>query len=232
MTRTAAIALVFWFAVTPAARAADEDETLKEKLATPVVLDKGIDPNTPLKDALEFFSDRYDLTILIDQAAFQKKKVEKVLDHPVWLPKLRGVRLELLLHLTASQFDGTVEVRMGAVWIVPQAKPIPLADLMKPADPKLKEMLAKKVSFENGIDAGTPLRDALEFIDSQLGQKFLIDFRAFERAKVEKIEEKLVQLGPTKDVVYGTMLEQLLKPAGATFVLREDMIVVVPLEKK
>src|SRR5260370_38585316 len=37
---------------------------LAARLAKPVTLDKAIDPNTPLKDALEFFSDRYKITIL------------------------------------------------------------------------------------------------------------------------------------------------------------------------
>ena len=58
MTRTAAVALAFCFAVTPAARADDDDVAVKEKLDLVAVLDKGVDPNTPLKDVLDYFSDR------------------------------------------------------------------------------------------------------------------------------------------------------------------------------
>src|SRR5262249_23641567 len=45
---------------------------LAKKLEQPIDLEKGIDKDTPLKDALEFLSDRYDLTILIDTEAFKQ----------------------------------------------------------------------------------------------------------------------------------------------------------------
>jgi len=49
-------------------------------LEKPINLDKGIDHNTPLKDALEFLSDRFDVTILVDISAFPRGANEARID--------------------------------------------------------------------------------------------------------------------------------------------------------
>jgi len=81
---------------------------IKEKLATPVNLDKGIDANTPLKDALEFLADRYDLTLIIDSKAFEAIGVQKVEEQPVALPKMVGVSMTTVLRLLLAQIKGDV----------------------------------------------------------------------------------------------------------------------------
>ena len=81
---------------------------IKEKLATPVNLDKGIDANTPLKDALEFLADRYDLTLIIDSKAFEAIGVQKVEEQPVQLPKMVGVSMTTVLRLLLAQIKGDV----------------------------------------------------------------------------------------------------------------------------
>src|SRR5438128_10775704 len=45
-------------------------KALRERLSKPVTLEKGIEANTPLREALQFISDRYDVTILVDTQAF------------------------------------------------------------------------------------------------------------------------------------------------------------------
>ena len=84
---------------------------LAARLAKPVTLDKAIDPNTPLKDALEFFSDRYKITILVNTQAFKADQVEGVEDLPVKLPKLNGVSLGTVLRLLAREVNGAYIVR-------------------------------------------------------------------------------------------------------------------------
>lgn len=86
-------------------RAADK---IKAKLSQPVNLDKGIDANTPLKDALEFLADRYDLTLIIDSKAFEAIGVQKVEEQPVSLPKMVGVSLTTALRLLLAQIKGDV----------------------------------------------------------------------------------------------------------------------------
>lgn len=85
---------------------------LREKLAKPINLEKGIDANTPLKDALDFLQDRYDLTILIDTAAFEAdQQLKEVESQPVKLPKMLGVSLGTVLRLLLSQVNGTYLIR-------------------------------------------------------------------------------------------------------------------------
>jgi hypothetical protein len=88
---------------------------LRRKLAEPINLEKGIGPNCTLNDALEYFSDRYDLTIVVDEEAFQAIGVLKVGESPVQLPRMTGVPLRLALQKMLAQLKG--EEHAGAFLI-------------------------------------------------------------------------------------------------------------------
>src|SRR5271157_5340743 len=76
---------------------------LRQKLNQPITLDKGIGPSATLNDALEFLSDRYGLTIIVDTNAFAAIGVQKVEETPVQLPKMTGVPLSTVLRLLMGQ---------------------------------------------------------------------------------------------------------------------------------
>jgi hypothetical protein len=84
---------------------------LRRKLAEPVTLDAGLDPNTPLKDALEFFGGRYDISILVNDDAFQAIGVGNPGDSPVYLPKMSNVPLRQVLHKLLSHLKGDEQHR-------------------------------------------------------------------------------------------------------------------------
>ena len=84
---------------------------LVARLSQRFSLEKGIDANTPLKDALEFLSDRFELTIRIDSEAFMAEGVREIHTQPVRLPRFAGVPLERVLDLLASQVNGACAVR-------------------------------------------------------------------------------------------------------------------------
>jgi hypothetical protein len=86
--------------------AANKAAKLRAKLAEPVELDKGIDANTPLKDALEFFASNWDMTIIIDPKAFEMIGVQKVEEQPVQLPKMVGVSRTTALRMLLGQIKG------------------------------------------------------------------------------------------------------------------------------
>jgi hypothetical protein len=101
-------------------RASAQNAHLEQRLDKPVTLDKGIDRKTPLKDALEFLSDRYDISIRIDSAAFKGRlKLDEVGNAPVHLPRISGVRLGLVLTLLAKQVDGSYDVKRDYIEIMP-----------------------------------------------------------------------------------------------------------------
>jgi tetratricopeptide (TPR) repeat protein len=114
---------------------------MREKLNKTVDLEKGIEANTPLKDALEFLSDRYQITILVDSAAFKSDlSVDAVEEQPVKLPKMTGVSLATVLRMITAQINGTFMVRRDFIEITTGQRMIadkvirvyPVADLITP----------------------------------------------------------------------------------------------------
>ena len=81
---------------------------LREKLNMPITLDRGIDVSAPLKDAVEFLSDRYDVPFLFDTRGFEAIGVMKVEYQPVQLPPMAGVKLKTVLQMLLSQVKGDV----------------------------------------------------------------------------------------------------------------------------
>ena len=218
-------------ALVPFARAADDEAKLKKRLDHPARLHKGIDANTPLADAVSYLAEHHETPIFIDQGAFTKKKMESIAERPIGLPRLVGVRLEVVLHMLARQVDGTLEVRKGGIWIVPQEKPSNLADLMRPASDTLKERMTLEIDLSKGIDADTPLMDALEYFADRYDLTIIIDRKPFEQANIEAVWEKPTFHPPVTELLLSQALENVLKPAKASYVLRENLVLVVPAKK-
>jgi hypothetical protein len=114
---------------------------MKEKLNKTVNLDKGIDANTPLRDAIEFLQDRYDVTIIPDQAAFKAdQQIDNINEQPVQLPRMMGVSLATVLRLLTAQVNGTYLVRRDYIEITTGQRAVaekvirvyPVADLVIP----------------------------------------------------------------------------------------------------
>jgi hypothetical protein len=113
---------------------------MKNKLAEPVTLEQGIAANTSLRDALEFISDRYNVTILIDTQAFKADGNDTVEDTPVRLPKMIGVSLATVLRLLTAQANATYLVRRDYIEITTGKRAVaekvvrvyPVADLVIP----------------------------------------------------------------------------------------------------
>jgi hypothetical protein len=107
---------------TPPAEAKQADRKVREfeaKLAALVTLDQGLPPDTPLKDALDFLGDRYDLPIHVDKKAFETdlgiKDVEKL---KIGLPALTRVKLGDVLKLLTGKVQGSYIVRPDGVEII------------------------------------------------------------------------------------------------------------------
>jgi hypothetical protein len=141
---------------------------MKNKLSRPVTLDQGLPPNTTLKDALEFFTDRYDLTILVDTEAFKSEGLADVESQPVRLPKMVGVPLSTVLRLTLAQIGppaGTYIVRPDFVEVTTGTRAItekvvrvyPVADLVIPIPASVDQQSLRQQSqlfFGSGAGGG------------------------------------------------------------------------------
>ena len=131
-----------------AAAAGPADTTLDTKPPTTereilALLRKSVDlkqlgPQMPLRDLLEFLSDRFDVPIRIDLAAFARMKVPQAVelyDRPIKLPMLRGMTVGDVLREAAAQVpvggdeagsggtQVTFRIRNGQIAIVPAYVP-------------------------------------------------------------------------------------------------------------
>jgi hypothetical protein len=211
----------------------DDEKTdiIRKKLDGKVTLDKGLQPGTKLKEALDFFEDRYDLTIRIDEAAFKKAGKEGVGATKVELRKLAGISLKVVLYMVLDQLEATFEVSDHAVRIVPAAKPASLAERLRPPRQWVRRHLRAKLSdlvtFKEFPD-DTTLSEAIEFFEDRYDLTILIDRQAFVRAKILDIDKQTVKLAAQDKVPLGKALAELLKPVRATFLLRDDFILIMP----
>ena len=169
---------------------------LRQKLQGPAIgLEKGIDANTPLKDALDFISEANGATIRIDYNAFIRlgggpgeNVAAQTLsdDAPVTLkPTKKGTSLGNALSemLAQMQQPATWVVKGGQIVIVPFNPYMnPDAGREPPQDmPPISGLLREPVQVTADE---TPLTDALREIAEATGANIIVDVRLKEKAKV------------------------------------------------
>jgi WD40 repeat protein/tetratricopeptide (TPR) repeat protein len=235
-------------------RAAERERDLRAKLARPVTLERGIDPHTPLTDALAFLSDRYDLTIVLDSDAFEQAGIVKVKDQQVGMPKIIGGRLETVLLMILSQVGGTYLIRpdglvvtttqqalkekgilddrpTSAVALVEVLPFLPSADKITARRVQdLRTKLAKLVSLEKGIDPTTPLKDTVEFLSDRYDLTILVDTTGFRKVGIERVLAKAVWLPRLMGASLDAVLRVLLAQVGGTYLIHGDCLVVIAQE--
>jgi len=136
-------------------------QAIADKLLLSITLEKGIEANTPLKDALEYLGDRYDLTFLINLEAFKEDLSRMDMkDQPVKLPKLTEVRLSTVLRMLLAQVDGTYVIRTDHVEITTLKRagvgtfPVIYADFDKRPLEEALQKLAKRSDLTILLDQG------------------------------------------------------------------------------
>jgi hypothetical protein len=160
---------------------------LRDKLNELITLAKGIDANTPLRDAVESLSQEYDLTIVVNAPAFQEEGVVGVEDQPVQLPKLVKVRLDTVLGKLASQVNGAVLLKPDHIEITTQKR---LAEAIRGTDPQqpLESEAGRprpQLPLVNVAFVNRPLDAALRDLTDRTGVSVVLDLpRAGERAKL------------------------------------------------
>jgi hypothetical protein len=88
---------------------------IEKALTKPITIDKDLDPNTPLKEALSMLEDYLDTSIIIDTAAFKEEAADaggEVEVTPIKLPKMTNVSIGTVLRLILSQ------VPLGATYLI------------------------------------------------------------------------------------------------------------------
>lgn len=157
------------------ATAATKAKALRDRLAKPVSVENGIEAGTPLGEAFQFLSNRYDVTFLVDSQAFKVEGVEGIEKMPVTLPKMIGVKLSTVLRLLLAQVDATYLIRSDHIEITTWKRVRP-----EYWAAGVGGNFAPTVSLE--LDQ-CPLREALEELAAASGISIVLDSRASDQAK-------------------------------------------------
>lgn len=177
--------------------------------------------HTPLKDALEFLSDRYDVKVVIDTKAFETIGVPKALERPVTLPRLAGVRLDAVLRMILEQvrgdiFSGAYILRKDFVEITTSYHANTVGLRMVRDKQTIKEKLDTPVVILGIPEA--PLNDVLRDLVQATGLPFKSTMAAKWNTRV-----KLPRL---EDVPFATVLHLLASQAGMTVQVMVDAVTV------
>jgi hypothetical protein len=161
----------------PKVRTAQE---LRAKLAAPVNLERGIEANSPFKDAMEFLADRYEVPIFVDRIAFSNQGAENVEEQQVRLPKMIGVRLSTILSMLVAQVKGTFLVHKDYVEVTTFART--RAELWSTSGMNREGALAVAQMVTAEFDR-QPLDEALRELADQSGINVVVDARAADKAR-------------------------------------------------
>lgn len=159
---------------------------------------KGADRAT-LKDLLEFFTDRYEVTFIIDprverlaKAAAGEMEVAPLDERLITMQKLAGVRLLMLLDLTFEQIDCVPLIRHDHIFITSKALalfetgvlPADANDPNGPAPLPTEEArpLGQRALVRSQFKKES-LTDALDAISEQTGVTILIAPQTADKAK-------------------------------------------------
>jgi hypothetical protein len=142
----------------------------RERLESRVTVD-GFEPNTPLKEAIGFLSERYGIEIHMELDALkQERQIEDPESHPVKLRKLVNVPLHTVLQTLLKQVSAQFVVDPdGIVWVIPASE--------NATDRILKYRLCEAVHRK-------PLTEVLHDLSDRYGVSIVLDERrAGDRAR-------------------------------------------------
>ena len=180
-------------AVPPREGASRPAHELREKLARPMNLPKGIDPNTPLKESLEFLSEFQDVTILVDRAAFKAEGVSDLENFPTGLPRLTNLPFRMVLTQLLGNLDPptTFVQRGGHLVLVPRhfTRPTQWGPAQRHVVPLVNLHADRR-----------PLEVALHELTEQSGVNIVLDRR--DRARAETLVSISLTQVPVDTAVY------------------------------
>jgi RNA polymerase sigma factor (sigma-70 family) len=160
---------------------------LAERLSQTVEFPGFEDPNVSLQEALDFIADRYDVTVLVNEAAFKAVNVDNVLSKPVAekpFPKMKAalavVLQKILARVSADEEAGAIYlVRRDVVEITTRAAVRHELRRGEGQEGELRPLLPLVVvRFEQ-----RPLAEALQQLAASTGYSIVVDGRAADKGK-------------------------------------------------
>jgi hypothetical protein len=98
------------------------------------------------------------------------------------------------------------------------------------ASDKTREILYHRITLDKGIQAGTLLKDALEFLADRYHLEIRIDESAFQRlGRSNPAKSKVEARPPLVDVSLSAVLQIVLEHVDADLEIRKGVVWIVPL---
>jgi hypothetical protein len=199
---------------------------LADKLRETVDFGGFDDPKMTLQDALEYLTDRYDLSFDVDEKAFTqetgKNPPRSVLQEPIAvmpIPKMRGVTLERVLTKILDRVDvasgATYLIRKDAIHITTgsAASKEVLSDSQRKLPPLVHRNMEKRL-----------LKDALDEVGELTQRTVVLDESVGDKAK-ETVSAKF------QNTPVDTAVRVLADKAGLTMVRLDNVLYVTTHEK-
>jgi hypothetical protein len=153
----------------PKDRIAEANNQVRAKLAVPINLDKGFDPNTSLRDVLEYLGALRDVTIRINAKAFEEDLgIKEIGQQPISLPPQEAVPLDKVLKAILTQVKGGYLVRSGEIEVT-------TAVCTRPAAWGQKDFDRRKVPTVDALFSRVPLDQALRRLADDSGVTVVLD---------------------------------------------------------
>jgi hypothetical protein len=207
----------------PLAKAETPLRRLLTTLARPITLDKGIEANTPLNEALAMFQDRYELPILVDEEAFKNDlNQQDVTNQPVKLPRLTGVRLGTVLDKLLAQVQGAYLVKADHVEVTTaqRARAAVWGQIeMEEEDPAAGSQRLRMPVVHADL-ANLPLQAALSELADSTGMSVMVDHH-----RVGDKAQALVS-GPLTNVPLDTAVRLLADQVELAVVVLDNVLYV------
>src|SRR5262245_14528650 len=176
---------------------ADRVREMVAKLGKPITLEKGIDANTPLKDAMDFLADRYDFSLVIDETAFRSLGVNELENQPVRFPKAVGLKLGTVLRMVLAQVNAGILVTPDHIEVMPLTPPAlpPVCTVFdkRPLDQALRD-LSELADVTVLLDtnraaelAQAPVTASLKKVPVDTAVRLLADMAGLKMVQVEKV---------------------------------------------
>jgi hypothetical protein len=218
----------------------------RSKLQRPLTLEQPI--NDSLQNTLKFLSDRFDVRIRIDEAAFQNKPnaINKAVgDQGVWLPKQSEVPMGVVLGALVGQVGGSYQLTKDGILVIPAPKETTLVQrLFGPGKNRLlersrllsvrskeatalREKLTEPITLK-AIDTNTALQDFVEYMVERFKLNVIIDDWAFKSIDVDALRDQPITMPRLERVPLRTLLEHLCKQINGTYIILDNMVVIVP----
>lgn len=187
-------------------------------------LSKGIPADTPLQEAIVLVGLRCKVKIEIDTAAFQKAGVKEIGAAQVRLDPVSGIPLELALQLLldALPTDATFKTKDTKILIIPGTRVF--------KDQSTTSRFARRLrtltdDYKEGV-AEMPFLEALATFRTRSELPLWVRARGFPEGW-EGLKMQKVKLPGATGIFFGDVLKRLLAQVGATYIVRNEYILIV-----